>query len=1107
MGPVFDGLGCVAGRTGRGRRARARALALGAVLALSAALAAVAQAGPIAPVTTFSALQSAVASGGTVQLGANIDASTGGNLVVGSNPVTLDLNGYSLKVTSTTSAVAAIEVPSGDSLTIEDTSISGAGSLTAVGGPYAAGIGGNGNTGGTGETAGSITISGGTVSATGGTGGTGGGATPYNSGAGIGGGSGSTTGGAGGTVTISGGTVTATGGIGAAGLGGGSGTSTGGDGGAVTVSGGAVTATGGDGAAGIGGGSSNTATQVGGAGATVDLTGGTVTAKGGSGAPGVGAGVCQASCPPLNDGKLQIDLGGTLTASGGSTAPSAVGNPADNTLILTNLGKLIIPAGQILDLGIENLANFGVIDIEGWLQGAASLDNKGTIEGSGFVSSLLAGGTLDVQSNSYKLAFSVNGGLSSAPPSQYVYAPTVAAAGQSLPAGPTPPSASNPFLGWFTATSGIQVTDTTDLPSLFGGGPLVESLYAQYYEPVAMVSSPQAATVTAGQTATFTASAAAGDPAPSVQWQVSTDGGASFTNIGAATSDTLTLTGATVAQSGNQYRAVFSNAFGGSSSSVPTSPATLTVNPIAQTIVAAPLGASATVGSSATLAATGGGSGQPVLFSVDAATAPANACTVTQTGSGSGTVTYAHAGTCVIDVNQAASADGNYAAAPTVTQSVTVVAQPSTVTLSAPGVTASGQGATLTATVTEPDGSVPGGTVQFTVDGSAVGSPIPVVAGQAVSSAIAAGLAPGSHSIGAVFTPADLSVYRSASAQAVPLTVDQAASGVSLHVGSGSLTATVKPVAPGAGVPSGTVTFSVDGRTVGSAALAGGVATLTLTLGHGVHRVAAVYSGDADFTGSSASTAGGNPIIVAQVISPGRRSAAGWYRAPVRIGFVCRSAPARLVNGCPEPVTLSRDGGGQSVTRTIHASDGGVATVSVRGINIDRQAPIVRVAGVRPGAAFTGTGPTVRCAATDRLSGVASCVLSRQVTHDRATGVATVTVTATATDRAGNRAGARVSYETLGSYLVGVPYRDGAFQVALGHTYTLVVSTAGPAPRYLAAGLAPRGPGGLDTPFYPDGHGRWYIGVTFTPRMAVHRVWQIGIRYGGVVHVLTVHTR
>ena len=70
---------------------------------------------------------------------------------------------------------------------------------------------------------------------------------------------------------------------------------------------------------------------------------------------------------------------------------------------------------------------------------------------------------------------------------------------------------------------------------------------------------PQSAAV--GGTATFTASGP-GSPTPTLQWQVSTDGGHTFSNIAGATKATLTLTKLTAAQDGGVYRAVFTNPVG-----------------------------------------------------------------------------------------------------------------------------------------------------------------------------------------------------------------------------------------------------------------------------------------------------------------------------------------------------------------------------------------------------------------------------------------------------------------------------------------------------------------------------------------------------------------
>jgi hypothetical protein len=79
------------------------------------------------------------------------------------------------------------------------------------------------------------------------------------------------------------------------------------------------------------------------------------------------------------------------------------------------------------------------------------------------------------------------------------------------------------------------------------------------------------------------------------------------------------------------------------------------------------------VGQNATLTATGGASGNPVVFSVDASSG-AGVCSVS--GSNGSTVSYLAAGTCVIDANQAAG--NGYAAAPQVQQTVTVTADAAT---------------------------------------------------------------------------------------------------------------------------------------------------------------------------------------------------------------------------------------------------------------------------------------------------------------------------------------------------------------------------------------------------------------------------------------------
>ncbi len=81
---------------------------------------------------------------------------------------------------------------------------------------------------------------------------------------------------------------------------------------------------------------------------------------------------------------------------------------------------------------------------------------------------------------------------------------------------------------------------------------------------------------------------------------------------------------------------------------------------------------SGVAGTTATLSATGGGSANPVVFSVGASSG-AGVCSVS--GTDGTTVDYAKAGSCVVVANQAGGPAGEplYAAAPTVTKTITVV--------------------------------------------------------------------------------------------------------------------------------------------------------------------------------------------------------------------------------------------------------------------------------------------------------------------------------------------------------------------------------------------------------------------------------------------------
>jgi Bacterial Ig domain/Putative Ig domain/Domain of unknown function DUF11 len=115
-----------------------------------------------------------------------------------------------------------------------------------------------------------------------------------------------------------------------------------------------------------------------------------------------------------------------------------------------------------------------------------------------------------------------------------------------------------------------------------------------------------------------------------------------------------------------------------------TGTATVQVQPLAQSIAfTSDAPSPGVVGGSYTPAASGGGSGNPVTFSIDP-TSTAGACSIS-----SGVVSFNGTGLCVIDANQAAG--GVYAAAQQASQPVTVDAAPAFVLDTPPATATVGQ--------------------------------------------------------------------------------------------------------------------------------------------------------------------------------------------------------------------------------------------------------------------------------------------------------------------------------------------------------------------------------------------------------------------------------
>jgi hypothetical protein len=115
----------------------------------------------------------------------------------------------------------------------------------------------------------------------------------------------------------------------------------------------------------------------------------------------------------------------------------------------------------------------------------------------------------------------------------------------------------------------------------------------------------------------------------------------------------------------------------------------------------------------------------------------------------------------------------------------------------------------------------------------------------------------GSNAVTAVY--AGDGTFAAITSAALNLTVNQDATKTTLASSLASaplgqpitFTATVNPVLPGSGMPTGTVTL-MDGNTVlGKVTLVNGKATITTsTLTKGKHSITAIYNGDTDFLAS-----------------------------------------------------------------------------------------------------------------------------------------------------------------------------------------------------------------------------------------------------------------
>ncbi|WP_165252701.1 beta strand repeat-containing protein [Paludisphaera soli] len=355
-----------------------------------------------------------------------------------------------------------------------------------------------------------------------------------------------------------------------------------------------------------------------------------------------------------------------------------------------------------------------------------------------------------------------------------------------------------------------------------------------------------------GQSVTFTATVApvspgAGTPTGTVTFTIGSTPYAATLSGGVATLTTSSLAvGSTTVTATYNGDANYTSSTGTATQTV--NQATTTTTLVA--VPAAPFyGQVATF--TATVAAVGPGAGTPtgtVTFTLGSTSqtvalvggAASWTTSALSVGSNGVTATY--------------NADANYAGS-TGSTTVTQIPGPTTTTVvGSPNPSTYGQSVTFTAVVTPiaPGGGVPIGTVTFIAGSSSM---IAVLVG-GVATWTTSALAVGTHAVTAVFTGGATHL---ASVGATAQTVNQADTTVavvgapspSIFGQSVTFTATVAPVASGAGTPTGTVTF-VIGSTTATVALVDGVATYaTSGLAVGDYGMSATYNGDAIYAGSA----------------------------------------------------------------------------------------------------------------------------------------------------------------------------------------------------------------------------------------------------------------
>ena len=275
-------------------------------------------------------------------------------------------------------------------------------------------------------------------------------------------------------------------------------------------------------------------------------------------------------------------------------------------------------------------------------------------------------------------------------------------------------------------------------------------------------------------------------------------------------------------------------------------------------------------------------------------------------------------------------------------------------------------------------------------------------------------------------------VNRASTTVALAPSVKPAATGQAV-----TFTATVAVVAPGAGVPTGTVTFRDGNVVLGTAAVGrSGTATFTTSFAAtGGHAITAVYSGDANFVGSS-------KALTEQVNAPTKTT--------------LQTSTATAVFGQTETLTATVTSQARVPTGTVTFRDGNTV-LGIVSVNANGQAKLTGSLGVGNHAltaSFAGTGGftgSTSAAVTETVRKAATTTALRTSASSVPTGQAvTFTVTVAAVAPGAGTPTGTITFKdgntVLGTVVVGsggIATFVTGFAATGGHSITAVYSGSG----------------------------------------------------------------